>query len=735
MKNKLLLTVTSLLLASALVACGAKKGNDPTPTPTPGPVDPVDPPAPQVVDWPESFKPEVEALLTTMGVTDALPGVANGLDYIALASDLQIGVEFGSAEDVEAALTAYQANLLNGGFTEEGEDEYGDMVYASKNRQYTAAPWSGPKYDAGNYLVIDLATIVPDVIDIPALLEAGYETVNGFPTDTVEWVLEGGEIETFAGVNLAGTWYVDADLTSGFFGDYRYGDLWTAGLFGAELEANLLTAGFVYDAEYDCFFSPTQDVEADIHQGDDYTRLSVYGPYIVQTDWPTEDAAAIIEALVPGSTTVLPALEADEFDVYVGAEDVSYYGYGEIDAYGESTLLETYQEALTDANWTANDAGAYVSPAEDIKVELNYASSYGCLEIVIKACVVLWPTDEVAAAVAKIVPDCTDTVPAIEGAEKYKVYASDAWIEYYGSIEIDVSGPATLVDDYKDILADANWTNDATQFSSPNKQLMITLAYSTSYGLEITVAPYAEPEPVYPAETIAQFLKDHEITDTIPVFEDCNKATFSDSTPNGDFRISFEFDDKNAAAAGKTAYIEALTDAEYTFGYTDAYGDDHYISKNNQLDVCVWTSNSKVIADFSFVVTSFTIDKVVKDLEGSSFLSYYGMTFTKQEDNSYETAYGYFEITDLTEESLQGQAEMIAQYSITNYMEFVSGTFYTPTDEGYQDPFELGGNMYSLVYQTSDGAINVTFNIYAFEHAEYGNVYVIEVIAAENPVA
>lgn len=153
MKNKALLTLTTLLLAGTLVACGAKKGESSNPTSS------SSEPEIEVTPWPEDFQAEVDAILVEYGVTDKLPGIVGGLTYevseYSSYISTQIEVEYGSADEVAEALTLYASNLLEGQFTELGEDSYGDMIYLSPNAQYKIGPWNGAEYDEGNYLIID----------------------------------------------------------------------------------------------------------------------------------------------------------------------------------------------------------------------------------------------------------------------------------------------------------------------------------------------------------------------------------------------------------------------------------------------------------------------------------------------------------------------------------------------------------------------------------------------------
>ncbi|MCR5505890.1 MAG: hypothetical protein K6F07_02745 [Bacilli bacterium] len=501
--NRFLLTMVSLLLAGTLVACGSKNSNEPTKPDTPvepdvpTPPTPPEPPAPVIDGWPEDFQPSVDATLEALGATDELPGIPNGDSYRAITPSAEQGefiIDFSSAEAVTAAIEAYQENLLNADFNNIGADKYGDLHFTSPNEQYDVCAWDGnTSTEPGNFVVVDLIPVVPDVLDIEALLASGYTLHAGYPQEEVEWALDGGPIATVEGVNLEGDWYIATGTNSGSLGDYRYGSFYTAGLFGDTLAENLVEAGFIYNEEAGRYFSAQQEVEAELHEGEDYTSFAVYGPYRAP-EWPAAKVAAIIESLVPGSTTVLPAIADDEITKFT-----VYTSLNEIDVKGPETLLEKYAQILLDNDWEGNTTDGFISPAEDIKVTLAWNSTYG-LEIKLSAAAgVPWPAEQVAALVEAVCPGSTTVIPAIEGASKVTVYNGS----YFQ--EIDVEGPASLVTDYAAILVAAQWEDlGGGLYGAPAKDIMVALSYSTYYGLIIEVKLY---QVGWPAEQVAALLE------------------------------------------------------------------------------------------------------------------------------------------------------------------------------------------------------------------------------------
>ena len=106
-------------------------------------------PAPTV--WPAA---EVASLLASFGWTDPIPACDGGAGYQTTTyyGYPQVYVTFNSSAEASAAQSAYQAALLEAGFTDAG-DYYGDPKYASPNGQFEISPWC-----SGSTLVIDIDT-------------------------------------------------------------------------------------------------------------------------------------------------------------------------------------------------------------------------------------------------------------------------------------------------------------------------------------------------------------------------------------------------------------------------------------------------------------------------------------------------------------------------------------------------------------------------------------------------
>ena len=192
------------------------------------------------------------------------------------------------------------------------------------------------------------------------------------------------------------------------------------------------------------------------------------------TSWPAADVAALVQALVPGSTTVVPALE--------GGDSYEWYYSDELDVYGESTLLTTYESILTTALWTAGeDEDSFVSPAQDILIELYYRSSLGCLEITFSKYIApstTWPAEQIAA----LLPGATDVLPAYEGeATGFQVLD-----DQYGTAVVvnlpDGVQESEAIASYNATLATALYVTNYGYQLSPNSQIAVTDIYVGTTG-------------------------------------------------------------------------------------------------------------------------------------------------------------------------------------------------------------------------------------------------------------
>jgi hypothetical protein len=694
MKNKLLLTMTSLLLASALVACGTKKGDDKPVDPTPVDPDvPPTPPAPTVEDWPADFKPDVEELLTFMGFSDALPGIANGLEYevsqYSTVDKGQIGVAFATAAEVGQALTAYQQNLLNGNFTEAGVDEFGDMYYTSPNSEYQVNPWDATLYDIGNYIIIDVYPYV--------------EPVTSWPTEEIAEFFEEAEATLYdvpAFVAANATFKTSEYLYMGYF---PYGvEVDIIGATEDEIDAYLGTtlpgAGWTVDLEQGTATKTFEELDgvATLAFGSLSSGFGMILPYtldpIPSEEWPTEKVAALVETASEGSETVVPSFDqGDYYTVYPSSTGGTVY------VGGEDTLLEAYVAVLQAANWTAV-AGAtntYDSPAGDIRVAVSYSTNYGELVISVQA-VPSWKqvAAEAAAIVEALAPGSETVIPGLPGGTRYSIWHDAEYAAKSGEGEIDVYGVgADLLTAYTAILGEAGWTAGLAenQFISPNEDILIELNKYTSF-IEICIRAYEKPAPVWPAEDVAEALGD-KITDTLPAFEgECEGFNFlSDAYGTA---VLVTVGEGNEAAAIES-YEATLAAANWT---TD---EDYWYSPNEEIivEVYVGTAGSITIA--------FMANPVSKD-------------FPMEALNDFLTTYDFgFEFTealpDAAGEGYMFQVNYSSYYDLHYGVLAVSGNQLEAWAAILQPLVEAAGYLYDPDYST-----DVKYDF--FRESDYGEI-------------
>ncbi len=413
MKNSKFLPISLLLALGMLAACGGSGSSEAVPTSEGGETstsstEEENPSSSEsstseevAMEWPADFQAQIDALFESRGITDELPGIPDAVSYELFdqGASAQIAVELDDYLDVVPVIGDFQAALLEAGFADLGEDEYGDKTFASPNEQYNVNAWEGqyasttgqydsfifiditglpgssampndaiaeyfgyfdveidplPEYDSaadinftheidtesstlivyinypngttnydemvayveqlgelgwtatidsyGDYdLVLDADPTIqlyigdyggsyggyvlmefaynPDYIDVDALIAQGYATVNGWPTDLVAEVLDESSV-AIEGVNLTGTWYAlakDNTMEDGVT-TYKSLVLYTEGLFGDALIANLEAAGLTYNAMYGIYTDAEGAVEIQVHEGIDYSVIAIYGP-------------------------------------------------------------------------------------------------------------------------------------------------------------------------------------------------------------------------------------------------------------------------------------------------------------------------------------------------------------------------------------------------------------------------------------------------------------------------
>ena len=184
-------------------------------------------------------------------------------------------------ENENNVLEGYGDSLVAAGYVYDS-DEYGE--YYDKDINGFTVSVSFDYYDAetdsnpGN----EITVFVPQYVDEEYLLAAGYEKVQGWPTELVTKVMQGAN-KTLTGVNTSGEWFVAEDIYEDTDEGCWYRCLYLAtkgdyvNAFG-QICSNL---GYGYDEDYGCYCntsSSASDEEIYVYEATGYTLIDIFGP-------------------------------------------------------------------------------------------------------------------------------------------------------------------------------------------------------------------------------------------------------------------------------------------------------------------------------------------------------------------------------------------------------------------------------------------------------------------------
>ena len=425
-------------------------------------------------------------------------------------------------------------------------------------------------------------------------------------------------------------------------------------------------------------------------------------------EWPAESVAGVIESLAPGSTTVVPALDgADAYDLYTSTE---------LDVYGDASLEEAYIAILEAAGWTQNpnSSDSYISPAQDIEVELYYNSYYGCLELTFSkyiAPAAAWPTADVAA----LFPEGTkDTLPPFEGADSYQVY-DDA----YGSgvtCFVGEGNEATAMASYIEILEAAGFVEDTNKegfYKSPSDEFRVELYKGTDGAFNIEVSLIAH----WPTSKVADGILtlDSSFTDVLPAHEGAEAYTVSSTSEKLSVRCAYSTSAELNAAL--QAYEAALVAAGFEYAGVDAYDTPYYNSPNDQFNVNPWLSSYGylVIDVFAGLFVPPTAGWPAQDI--ADFLKSLDPTITDVVPEFETTGTfvfddsGYYADLEL---GLAFDSSAEAKAAVTTYQSILVEAGYTAAGTGY----------FGTIYSSPNGQLEVC--AYA-----YGSAFYIDIDIAD----
>ena len=687
-------------------------------------------------EWPAEQLAEIYALYE---LTDALPAYTEGNGYTIYDDMWGTGVVvYVDADTEEDHIAAYEALLVEAGWTDAGTDAYGDTIYVSPNEEYAVTVYTET---AGTFTI--------GFTDIPA-----DPTV--WPAEQISYFFYYYDGDEFAIPEIEGaTTYEfeedDYNETYYYYGyySYIYGYIYAYGLDESDFESyldDLEEAGWTVELddedEYYAYATLIVDEEyvASIEIAfleEDEAIAIAFNPYVSALPaegWPAEEVAEALGELA----SEIPLLEDEAitgYDFYAGDSLVEIAAY--VDPDEAASLMSDYVAALTEAG--------FVYSYDDNYGDAHYVNEDGTLDV----CV--WYYEKDSCVVIDITP-ITVTEPA--------VWPSDAVEEFYGSADAIPAFPGEYVEEfaaaelsegefrviaylstqnttaayaaYVVALEEAGWTYAYTDkygddhYVNAEGTLDLCAWYYSSYNCYvIDVIPYAEPEPiVWPAEdeNLTEFF-DGEAP--IPAFEADYVASYETqiSSDGETLNILVEVNASTDMATGVAAYQAALEEAGYTYAYEDRYGDAHYVSEDGLYDVCVYEYNYYGY-NFYVVISVTEYEEPVPAVWPSEDVAeYFGNSTTTLPEFDDESVFELYAFTDDEEDTLQIQAyvsfsadgdELVSDYQAALV---AAGWTYSHTDRDGVDH-----------YVSEDGLFDASVWYYAY----YGCL-VIDVAPYEEP--
>lgn len=434
------------------------------------------------------------------GHTEVEVPAATGDSFIAGATT---GYYYGQVIVYGGVVADYCSTLEGAGF-EVGYDETNECYTAHKD---------------------DLAI---DIYEFPTYMGLGFYTYVAptaeWPADLVAALLDG---KTEVSIPEAeGTSFVVAPLTGFYFGSIT--------ISGGDMDTYLETLrsaefSVAWDSGNQCYVASKDNLLMDIGENPDVEgefQMLLY----LKAAFPTADVAAAVQLLVPGSETVIPEFEAEEYQLQ---DARAYIGGFVLYGSGDSSLLSEYTGILDEAGWAVSELeeGTYgaVSPAEDIMLQISYSDYYGELTVYILTYTkpaTEWPADEVAALVESI--EAEGTVPAAEGLS-FTCYEAAGY--YPPQINVGVeegtaeAAAAAYIADLKDagfflVLSSSGYDYYAEE---GNTLALCVYTYGDSefiIELGCLTSPAVKPLTEWPADAVAAIVEGIGAEgSTVPAFE------------------------------------------------------------------------------------------------------------------------------------------------------------------------------------------------------------------------
>ena len=204
---------------------------------------------------------EVGAVLSEVGATDAVPGLASGAyDYSFNTMSNQLIVYLDEGLSEADAVAAYGEGLKAAGYSEAGADGYGDMHYVSENEQLEIYSWVGADVGESGIIVVNIK-VLKGFFPIGKINE--FMTAVGYTfgfDETIRDAFGTNAWESSVRRSSSGDYYMLISLAGG-----DYVEQWVT-ILTPVLEEN----GFVWEEDYDCFFNYSTYQEIDVKYNASY---------------------------------------------------------------------------------------------------------------------------------------------------------------------------------------------------------------------------------------------------------------------------------------------------------------------------------------------------------------------------------------------------------------------------------------------------------------------------------
>lgn len=323
--------------------------------------------------------------------------------------------------------------------------------------------------------------------------------------------------------------------------------------------------------------------------------------------------------------------------ISVSGEYKTEYSVGDsFDPTGIVVTAAYDDESTKDVSSEAQFSGFSSEEIGTCTVTVSFEGQTAEIELSILKAFAPFPSDTLAAFYAAE-GAANITVPAFVTANRDIEYVvDDSYVSSYGYLFVRINGSnQDEFDAYVELMGNSGWAitdgdfagDYVATFALDGVGAVLEIQNYLDYGGYIKLVAYVTilPTTTFPAEQIAADLASLEITDTLPAFE---------GTANG-FQYSAEYHqlailvDEGSESSAITSYQGTLATALFTELGADSYGDMHYASPNNQMDVCVW--NGDDIGYPGYVLVD--IEKIVEPVaafpfaEVNAFLEEYGLGF------------------------------------------------------------------------------------------------------------